>query len=118
MREVKQRVGWECLTLDFVKYWFRQARSQKFAMGGLFGGSVGEAPSCRRLGVWEQSPQPPEARGCGGGAPSARKFCIFLQNQLNFRAILIKNNAFKTWHRNYQPSMIELVALMGYMGSG
>ena len=31
-----------------------QARSQKFAMGGLFGGS-------------------------GGGAPSARKFCIFLQ---------------------------------------
>ena len=31
-----------------------QARSQKFAMGGLFGGS-------------------------GGGAPSARKFCIVLQ---------------------------------------
>ena len=31
------------------------------------------------LGVWEQSPQPPEARGFGGGAPSARKFCIFLQ---------------------------------------
>ena len=34
-----------------------QARSQKFAMGG-----------------WGRSPQPPEARGCGGGAPSARKF--------------------------------------------
>ena len=69
-----------------------QARSQKFAMGGCLGGlgaeppaaggqwgSGGEAPSCRRLGVWGQSPQPPEARGCGGGAPSARKFCIFLK---------------------------------------
>ena len=44
------------------------------------------------LGVWGRSPQPPkangglvfcpqppEARGFGGGAPSARKFCIFLQ---------------------------------------
>ena len=48
-----------------------QARSQKFAMGGLFGGSGGGAPSRRRLGVWGQSPQPPEARGSGGGAPSA-----------------------------------------------
>ena len=47
------------------------------------------------LGVWEQSPQPPEARGFGGGAPSALKFCIFLQILLNFRAIFIKNNAFK-----------------------
>ena len=70
-----------------------QARSQKFAMGGgcLGGlgaeppaaggqwGSGGEAPSCRRLGVWGKSPQPPEARGSGGGDPSARKFCIFLQ---------------------------------------
>ena len=43
-----------------------QARRQKFAMGGC-------------SGVWGQSPQPPEARGSGGGAPSARKFCIFLQ---------------------------------------
>ena len=42
-----------------------QARSQKFAMGGCFGG----------LG-----PKPPAAGGWGseGGAPSARKFCIFL----------------------------------------
>ena len=53
-----------------------QARSQKFAMGGLFWGSR-------------------------GGAPSARKFCIFLQNNI-FRAILIKKNAFKTWLRNWQ----------------
>ena len=28
--------------------------------------------------------------GSGGGAPSARKFCIFLQKQLQLRAILIK----------------------------
>ena len=31
-------------------------------------------------GVWERSPLQPEANeGAGGGAPSARKFCIFLQ---------------------------------------
>ena len=71
-----------------------QARSQNFAMGG---GAV--------LGV-------------SGRASSARKFCIFLHNELNFRAILIENNAFKTWHRNWQPNMIQLIALMGYMGSG
>ena len=57
--------------------------------GGQWG-SGGEAPSCRRLGVWGQSPQPPEARGSGGGAPSARKFCVFLQKYLHVRAILIK----------------------------
>ena len=38
-----------------------------------------------------------------------------MKNELNFRAILIENNAFKTWHRNWQPNMIQLVALMGYM---
>ena len=62
-----------------------QARSQKFAMGGLFWGS-------------------------GGGAPSARKFCIFFQKYINFRAILIKNIAFKTWHKNWQRNMIKLAA--------
>ena len=30
----------------------------------------------------------------------------------------MKNNAIKTWHRNWQRNMIQLVALMGYMGSG
>ena len=43
------------------------------AAGGQWG-SGGEALNRRRLGVWGQSPQPPEARGSGGGAPSARKF--------------------------------------------
>ena len=52
--------------------------------------SKGEALSRRRLGVWGQNPQPPEARRPGGGAPNVRKFCIFLQKQLYFRAILIK----------------------------
>ena len=69
-----------------------QARSQRFAMGGLFRGSGGGAPSRRRpMGVWGQSAQPPEAgglgakspsaggMGSGGSAPSVRKFCIFLQ---------------------------------------
>ena len=83
-----------------------QARSQKFAMGGgCFGG----------LGA---KPPPTEARRFGGGAPSARKFCIFLQIKLNFRAISIKNNAFKTWHRTWQRNMILLVALLGYVGGG
>ena len=45
--------------------------------GGLFWGSGGKAPSRRRLGLWGQSPQPPEAQESGGGAPSARKFCFF-----------------------------------------
>ena len=70
-----------------------QARSQKLAMVGLFWGSR-------------------------SGASSARKFCIFLQNELNFRAILLEKIAFKTWQRNWQPNMIQLDALMGYMGSG
>ena len=69
-----------------------QARSRKFAMGAV-------------LGFWER-------------AYSSRNFCIFLQNVLNFRAVLTENNAFKTWHRNWQPNMIQLIALMGYMGSG
>ena len=52
-----------------------QARSQKFEMGELCLGA-----------------KPPAAggTGSGGSAPSARKFCVFLQKELHFRAILIK----------------------------
>ena len=70
----------------------KQSRSQKFVMGGLLGGSGGEAPSLRKpKGVWGRSPQLPEAGGLGakppaagstgvwGRSPPARKFCIFLQ---------------------------------------
>ena len=83
-----------------------QAVARNLHCGGCFGG----------LGAG-----PPVTRGqcrLADEAPSAQKFCIFLQNELNFKAILIENNAFKTWHRNRQPNMIQLVALMGYMGSG
>ena len=70
-----------------------QARSQKFAMWGCFGGLEAESPALKI-------------------------FAFFLQNECNFRAILIENNAFRTWHKNWQPSMIQLGALMGYMRSG
>ena len=57
-----------------------------------------EAPSRRRMKVLGQSPQPPQARGLGGGAPSARKFCCFFWQRLsNIRPILIKINAVETW---------------------
>ena len=79
-----------------------QARSQEFAMGGgLFWG----------LGVWGQSPQPPEARGSRDGAPSARKFCIFLQKELHFRATLIKKiMLLKRGLKIGSANMIKLVA--------
>ena len=46
--------------------------------------SLGERSSDRgdqlpQTGGLRQNPQPPEARGSEGGAPSAWKFCIFLQ---------------------------------------
>ena len=53
------------------------------AAGGQWG-SGGEGPSGRKLGVWGQSPQPPEARGSGGRAPSAQKFCIFFAKITSF----------------------------------
>ena len=52
--------------------------------------------------VWGRSPQPSEARGLRAEPPAHKKFCLFLQKQLNFRAILIKICAFKAWHRNRQ----------------
>ena len=57
-----------------------QARSQKFAMGkGCFGG-LGAGPPVAG-GQWGLGAKPPAAGGWGygGGASSARKFCIFLQ---------------------------------------
>ena len=65
-----------------------------------------------------RSPQLPETWGLGVEPPALKIFAFFLQNELNFIAILIKNNAFRTWHKNWQPNMIQLVALMGYMRSG
>ena len=85
-----------------------QVRSQKFVMGGCCGGVAaehpaagGQAPSRRR-----PSPQPPEARGRGAEPPALKKFAFFCKKQFNSRAILIKDSAFKTWHRNWQRNMI------------
>ena len=52
---------------------YKQARSQKFAMGGgCLGGSGGGAPSRRMpVGVWGRSPQLPEAGGLGAKPPAA-----------------------------------------------
>ena len=56
----------------------------------LFWGLGGALSRWRPMGVWGRCPQPPEVGGLeakplpaggtgpGGGAPSARKFCIFL----------------------------------------
>ena len=67
----------------------RVARNSEWG-GGCFGGLGAEASVAGGQG------------GSGGEAPSAREFCVFLQKSLNFRAILIKNNAFKMWLRNWQ----------------
>ena len=49
----------------------KQARSQKFAMGGCFGGLGAEPPAAgRQWGVGGQSPQPPEAGGLGAKPPA------------------------------------------------
>ena len=60
--------------------------------------------------------------GCFGGVgaepPALKNFALFCKNNPNFGAISVKSNAFRTWHRNWQRTMIQLVALMGYMGSG
>ena len=86
-------------------------RSQKFAIGGCFG-SLGVEPPKAVGGLGAKSPVAGGWRSgskaysrwrSGGGAHSALKFCIFLaKKKLNFRANLIQNNAFKTWHRNKQ----------------
>ena len=66
---------------------------------------------------WGQSFQPPEAGGLRTEPPAIENFAFFCKNNLIFGAIVI-NNVFKTWHRNWQHNMIQLVALMGYVGGG
>ena len=41
------------------------------------------------------------ALGVWGPSPQRLKILRFFKKKLNFSAILIKNNAFKTWHRNW-----------------
>ena len=59
-----------------MKY-LSQARSQKSAMRGYFGGLIAEPPA---RGRWKS----------GGRAPSRWKILYFLQNGLKFMPILIK----------------------------
>ena len=74
-------------------------------MGGCFG-SLGANP-LKAIGGLGAQPPAPESGGkaysrwmSGGGAPTLKNFAFFLQKYPNFRANLINNNAFKTWHRN------------------
>ena len=85
-----------CLVLSLmnINRWWLQARSQKFAMGVLFWGSGGGAPNRRRpVGLW-------------GRRLMLSKILHLFEKLLNFRAILTKNNAFKTCHRNWQRYVI------------
>ena len=60
-----------------------QARSQKFAMLGLFWGFRGGGPSHRRpMGVRGRSPQQPEAWGLGAEPPALENFAFFCKMNL------------------------------------
>jgi len=50
-------------------------------------------------GIWEQSPQPPEARGSGGETLSAGQFGNFLMKITHFYAYLGQNNILKQTHQ-------------------
>ena len=71
------------------------------------------------LGVWGSGGNAPSRRRNWGleAEPPALEILHFFAKK-NFGAILIKNNAFKTWHRNKQRNMIQLFALLDYVGSG
>ena len=70
-------------------------------------------------GVWLRSPQPEAIRGLGAERQAAGKFCIFLQNRLNFRPILIKIIALKRGIWSLQcKNLMKLIAEMGYVEDG
>ena len=60
-----------------------QARSQKFATWGLFGGSRGGAPSHQRpMGVRGRSIQQPEACGLGAEPLALENFAFFCKMKI------------------------------------
>ena len=64
--------------------------SQKFAMGGgLFEGSGGKAPAAGGTG------------GVGAEPPALENFAFFCKNNFILGLFWLKNNAFKTWLRNW-----------------
>ena len=83
-----------------------QARSQKSAMRGCFGGLIAE----------------PAARGHSGSegrVPSRWKILYLLQNGHNFRLILIKTIALKRGIRSLlYKNLIKLFAETGYVEGG
>ena len=83
-----------------------QARSQKFAMEGLFGGSGGYAPSRRRpMGVWGFGGKAPSRwrhGGLGAEPPALENFAFFCKNNFILGLFWLKNIAFKTWLKNWQ----------------
>ena len=81
----------------------RVARNSQWGGGGLFWGSGGGTPNRRRpTGVWRRSPQPPEAGGLGALPPALKNFSFFWKNNFILGLFWLKNNAFKTWLRNWQ----------------
>ena len=85
--------------------------------GGCFGGLGAEPPAARG---WGSRGKAPAAGGTEvwGQSPQRSIILHFFAKIIKFRAIVIKNNAVKTWYRNWQCNMIQLVALMGYVGGG
>ena len=78
-----------------------EARSQKFAIEGAVLGSGAKSPGAG--GYWGSGGKTPSRwrhGGVGAEPPALENFAL-KKKQLSFRAILIKNNAFKTWHRNW-----------------
>ena len=113
------RIDWLEVRLFFVRlfsFLSNHARSQKFAMGGGFFGVWRQAPSLRRpMGVWGQSYPGAGDTGVFGKEPPALEKCAFFCKNNLILGVFNKNNIFKTWHRNWQGNMIQLVALMGYV---
>ena len=94
---------------------FLQKKCQIFERWGLCPQTPQAAPPLRISGY------APGNGGCLGGLgaepPALKNFAFFCKNNL-ILDILIKNNAFKMGHRNWQRKMIQQVALMGYVVSG
>ena len=67
-----------------------QARSQKFAMGGAVLRVWGRSPQLPEAGSLEAKPPAAGGTGVWGRSPSARKLCIFLQNNLILGLLLYK----------------------------
>ena len=85
---------------------FEARRVARNSQGGAVLGVWGFAPSRRRpMGAWWGSGSKVLScrrhEGLGADPPALKNFAFFCKNN-NFRAILIKNKAFKTWLKNWQ----------------